>query len=315
VRSGVAWRMRRHRVLVHALLGLLACCWGGCASTVTALDTTLLADAAFQPPVGRADAADLLDMSPAMHQFLDRTVRPRVHRQGAAQALMWALSHPAGLQLAYDARETRNAAQTFEARAGNCLSLLLMAASLARELGLTVQFRRALGEDDQAHLGGMVLHYGHVNLLLGHGRFLPGSAERGTDLVVDFVPPEQAARVRVELIDEGLVRAMFLNNRAVESLMQGQLDQAYWWARAALLEQPGFGPAYNTLGVIYQRHGQPALARRAFSHLLALQPQHAPARANLALLEAGTLPALPAASAAALAWSDKWPALQKTVQP
>jgi len=33
---------------------------------------------------------------------------------------------------------------------------------------------------------------------------------------------------------------MYMNNRAVETLARGNLDDAYWWARAAILEDPHF---------------------------------------------------------------------------
>ena len=54
---------------------------------------------------------------------------------------------------------------------------------------------------------------------------------------------------------------MYMNNRAVESLTRGQLDDAYWWARAAVRQDPRFLRAYNTLAVIYQRHGNLARGR------------------------------------------------------
>jgi transglutaminase-like putative cysteine protease len=54
-----------------------------------------------------------------------------------------ALYQPDQIRLEYDAAVTRNAAQAFEARTGNCLSLVIMTAALARELGLTVRYQSA----------------------------------------------------------------------------------------------------------------------------------------------------------------------------
>jgi hypothetical protein len=31
-----------------------------------------------------------------------------------------------------------------------------------------------------------------------------------------------------------------MNNRAAEALVQGKIDDAYWWAREALVQSPAF---------------------------------------------------------------------------
>ena len=57
------------------------------------------------------------------------------------------------------------------------------------------------------------------------------------------------------VIQETTIVAMYMNNRAAESFSRGKLDDAYGWARAAILHEPRFLSSFNTLGVIYQRHG------------------------------------------------------------
>ncbi len=59
---------------------------------------------------------------------------------------------------------------------------------------------------------------------------------------------------------------MYMNNRAAELLVQDKLDDAYWWARKAILSDPEFLNSYNTLGVIYQHHGDPAAAEQVLRH-------------------------------------------------
>jgi tetratricopeptide (TPR) repeat protein len=75
-----------------------------------------------------------------------------------------------------------------------------------------------------------------------------------------------------------------MNNRAAESLAEGKLDNAYWWTRAALRADPRFMSAYNTLGVVFERHGNLAEAKRAFDFVLAREPANAAAMSNLALV-------------------------------
>ena len=59
---------------------------------------------------------------------------------------------------------------------------------------------------------------------------------------------------------------MYMSNRAAESLTRNRVDDAYWFARAAISQDPHFLTAYNTLGVVYKRHGnlQEAVQRDAY---------------------------------------------------
>ena len=55
---------------------------------------------------------------------------------------------------------------------------------------------------------------------------------------------------------------MYANNRAAEALADGRLDDAYAWAAESAAQGPGVHGAYNTLGVVYLRHGDLAEAER-----------------------------------------------------
>jgi len=74
-----------------------------------------------------------------------------------------------------------------------------------------------------------------------------------------------------------------MNNRAAELLVRGGVDDAYWWARTAIGQDPAFLSAYNTLGVVYLRHGDWPQAERAFGHILEREPKNTQALSNLAL--------------------------------
>jgi Flp pilus assembly protein TadD len=113
---------------------------------------------------------------------------------------------------------------------------------------------------------------------VGGGRFDP-------PLTVDFLPPEELRGLRTRSIGEQTVIAMFMNNRATESLVDGRVDDAYWWARGAIDNDAAFLKTYNTLGVIYHRHGDLAQAARVFRHVLAREPANVAALSNLALVE------------------------------
>src|SRR4030095_11755794 len=112
------------------------------------------------------------------------------------------------------------------------------------------------------------------------------AARSARDVTIDFLPPDQARRIRTSDLTEQTIVVMFMNNRAVEALMRGQLDDAYAWARAAVLNGPDFLSAYNTLGIIYSRHGAPDAAEITFRAVLNRDPTHTRALRNLADLYA-----------------------------
>lgn len=66
---------------------------------------------------------------------------------------------------------------------------------------------------------------------------------------------------------------MYMNNRAAELMAQNRTDEAYWWTRAAIAQNPRYLAAYNTLGVVYQRHGKPELAEKVFRRALERAPE------------------------------------------
>ena len=93
------------------------------------------------------------------------------------------------LRLEYDARSTRTAAEAFDARMGNCLSLVIMTAAFAQEMGLIVRYQDGLGVPAIERDGEFTFVVGHVNLALSAGLSAarPGLAEQSW-LIVDFLP-------------------------------------------------------------------------------------------------------------------------------
>jgi Tfp pilus assembly protein PilF len=263
---------------------LLAAC--GVAPVAPPVPEQILADQRFAPPAQAIEPAEVFALSPAMKQYAHSPELTRKLREnGLRRGLIDALYDKGQLGLEYDSVMTRNAAEAFEARAGNCLSLVIMTSAFARELGIEVQFQRVLTEETWGRSGDLYLALGHVNLTLGKQRGGAYSVRAGYEaLTVDFVPGVDLRNQRVEPISEATILAMYMNNRAAEMLARGDTDAAYWWARAAVRQDPGFLSAYNTLGVIYQRHGDAALAEQVFSLVLGREPANTQALSNLALL-------------------------------
>lgn len=259
----------------------------GCASPGGQLAppvAPLFDDAAFRPPSQPVDTTHLFDLSPEMRAYLDSPAfRAILHQKGADYGLVQALYAKGQLKIEYDSARTRTAAETYAAHAGNCLSLVIMTAAFAKQLGMPVRYQNVEIGDSWSRGGGIYLLNLHVNLSLAPQRSdLLSYGDEDRQLTIDFLPSEDAGRYRSHPLSEDEIVAMYMNNRAAESLVQDRIDDAYWWARAAVAQHPGWVMAYNTLGVVYQRHGNPGMAERVLRAALQREPDNLLAMENLA---------------------------------
>jgi tetratricopeptide (TPR) repeat protein len=263
----------------------------GCAtpfSPQSEAPPALFADAMFGPPTEQVGRQQIFEVSDDMRRFAFNEMLPLIRKYGVHGALVRGLYGTGRLKLEYESTVTRNAAEAFEARAGNCLSLVVMTAAFAKELGLQVSYQSAYITEAWRLKGDLLLLNGHVNVTLGQpSKLMRRSSSPGADWIryestVDFLPAEELQGLRMVAIPESLVVAMFMNNRAVESLVQGRLDDAYAWAREAVRTQPSFVAAQNTLGVVYMRRGALAQADAVFRHALGLEPNQISVLANAA---------------------------------
>jgi len=267
-------------ILLSLSLSLLA----GCASVQPAsAPLPPFADARFAPPSEPVGANDLFTLSPAMLSYLNSPAFNRYLRQsGSRRGLVEALYSKTDLKLEYESSKTRTAAETYADRSGNCLSLVIMTAAFAKELRMPVRFRSVDVGNDWSRKADLYLGSAHVNVAVGEP---VDSGFRGNGLneflVVDFIPQEEAERLRARELDEDDIVALYMNNRAAEMLVQDRIDDAYWWARAAVDKRPGLIAALNTLAVIYNRHGDLALAEQTYRAALLREPENVMVMRNL----------------------------------
>jgi Tfp pilus assembly protein PilF len=277
--------MRRRQMKQSWAISLAAIFLAACASAPPPppqSSNALLRDELFKAPSERISPDDVFAVSDEMRSFLRNDIAADLNIKGSRQGLVDALYTVGQLKLEYDTLLTRNAAQAFHARSGNCLSLVIMTAAFAKELGLPVRFQNAWASETWSRNGGVNYFIGHVNLTLGVRSYEQGFGRVGTDqLTVDFLPPQETRGMSTRVIDEKTIVAMYMNNRAAESFAQGKLDDAYGWARAAVLYDPSFLISFNTLGVIYQRHGNYPEAEKVLTLALEKEPTNTHVLSNL----------------------------------
>ena len=252
-------------------------------------DTRFFDDARFAPASERISAAQVFALSDEMRRYVDKEIAPRTRARGRQLALVDALYTKGDLKLEYDSALTRNASEAFAARSGNCLSLVIMTAAFAKALDLPIEYQKVFVDDTWTRAGNMYLAIGHVNITLGkrktdefsYASRIARKAVESEGLIIDFLPPEDMRSVRTRTIGEDVVVAMYMNNRAVEALAQGRIDDAYWFAREAIMQSPAFLVAYNTLGAVYQKHGDLAQAEAVLRFVAQREPDNTQAMANL----------------------------------
>jgi Tfp pilus assembly protein PilF len=278
-------------MILRWLLVVLMVCLGACASTPpspTSPVDHLFEDTAFAPPREAPDVAAVFALSPAMKDYLERDIGRAIRQVGRQRALVDALHQRAQLRLEYDAEFTRNAAEAFDARAGNCLSLVVMTAALAKQLELPIAYQVLSGHESWSRSGDLSFVNGHVNITVAK-RLIDRVATYDPDLQlrIEFGSIPVGRGQALQVVGEATILSMFMNNRAAEHLVRGALDDAYAHAREAVRADPTYAGAYSTLGVIYQRRGLARAAERAYRAGLARDNNHKPGLQNLARLLRG----------------------------
>jgi Tfp pilus assembly protein PilF len=286
-----SWTLLLRTACLAAPLLVAAC--GTPVAQLAKAEQGLFDDAAFAPSTEPVAPADVFRVTPQMQAYIDTELAPMTRLHGLRSGLVDALYARGQLKLEYEASVTRNAGEAFEARQGNCLSLVIMTGAFAKAMGLTVRFQQVSIDEMWSRTGDLYFMSGHVNVQLQReSREGVGAVDRSPLYTIDFLPPPDVAGLHVHEIEENTVLAMYLNNRAAEALVVGRLDDAYWRARDAMRLDPKFLSAYNTLAVIYLRRGEPARAARVLQAALAESPDNPRMLSNYAqaLRLAGRLP-------------------------
>lgn len=278
--------MTRIRLLAAlAAVAMLSACAAVVPPSQAAPPLQLFEDGAFEAPSQPIDVSRVFALSPAMKHYVEVDIAGHLRTMGRQRGLVEALHSKAQLRLDFDTEVTRNAAEAFDARSGNCLSLVVMTAAFAKHLDLPVTYQALVGHESWSRSGDLSLINGHVNIAIDK-RLVDRIVGRETDgqLRLDFgaLPAGRGALLRH--VSEATILAMFMSNRAAESIVQGSLADAYGYIREAIRQDPTYLSAYNTLGVVYQRRGMATQAERAYRYALQREAGYQPALLNLARL-------------------------------
>ncbi len=177
-----------------------------------------------------------------------------------------------GLGFTYRRWPTLAAAEAFELREGNCLTLVNLFVAMARSAGIPAVFVQVTDYETFYREGGTIVRSTHV---VGGVRLATGM------LTVDFLPdrPKRYRGLR-EVTDERAT-AYFHNALATEAMLAGDLEgSAEAFARALELD-PRFAEIWNNYGILLKRRGDLAGALEALERSHALDRRFLPAMENL----------------------------------
>lgn len=231
------------------------------------------------PPLNNQEVAihiedvDVLAVSPAMDAFLERYILKYSSTQTRLELLTYAVTSSGVLGFDYDERHTLTAAEAFRMRSGNCIGFANMMVALARRAGLKARYQEVFRRPEWSdHEDDTVLLVKHVNVVI----------ETHRDIwIVDVSGIKISPTARRRLIDDSYAKALYLNNIAVDSLLENDLPTAYAYMYSAIEADYQATDPWVNMGVIYGRNDQLDDAALAFNHALQIDSNEYSALSNL----------------------------------
>lgn len=189
--------------------------------------------------------------------------------------------------LSYENAATLTAAQTLETGSANCLSLAILAYSIANELGLDAVFQDVHIPEYWTSRNNATWLNGHINLRIRKG-FVPdattGTILLGSDIIVDFDPYTLKKQFPSSIVGKNRIIAMFFNNKAAEAYAEQNVAKAYYYYQQSVAADPAFPVTWSNLAVLYRQQGFESHALQAYQYSLTLSPDSLNTKANLAVL-------------------------------
>jgi tetratricopeptide (TPR) repeat protein len=224
------------------------------------------------PPV-QVDDVDVLAVSPAMEEFLDRYILKYENPRTRLELLTLALTRSGVLGFEYNDAKTMTAAEAFKSRTGNCVGFSNLMIALAREAGLDASYQEVfLSPEWSDYEDDTVLLYKHVNVVV---------ETRSIYWAVDVSGVKIRQTDRRRIVEDSYAKALYLNNLAVESLLKNDLPTAFAYVNKAIEADRNVIDPWVNLGVIYGRNEQLDDAAFALRQALRIDPDDSSSLSNL----------------------------------
>ena len=190
--------------------------------------------------------------------------------------------------LSYQSGATLTANQAYSNLNANCLSLSILAYSLAEYLGLEGQFQKVHIPEYWALDNGFNLLTGHINLKVSEAQKLVVNRKviypEERSLVIDFDPNSRQEAFKTSNINKARITAMFYNNKGAAAMLKHDYDTAFSYYKAAVNIDSNYSGAWGNLGVLFRLTDDYPRAETAYQYAISLDPDNNTALGNLARL-------------------------------
>ncbi len=235
-------------------------------------------------PEKQVAEVDVLAVSPAMEEFLERYVMPYRNSRTRFNLLTTAVTSSGVLGFGYDESRTLTATEAFETRSGNCIGFANMIIALARRAGFKASYQEVYRRPVWFSHEDTVLLIKHVNVVVS-----------GTNVsyVMDASGIEISRYAQRRIVDDNYAKALYLNNIGAEALLDNDLSTAYAYMHMAIKTEPLMTDSWVNMGVVFGRNEQWDDAIIAFQRALQIDDSQRSAMSNLyeVYIETGDLEA------------------------
>ena len=178
-----------------------------------------------------------------------------------------------GHAMSYDVNANFSPIDAYREKRGNCLTFTLLVTSMAKELGIDMQFNEVDLPDvwDMDESNGMVL-YRHINAVF---------RTRQRELVFDLAMEEYDSRFPQRTITARQALALLHNNFAIDALRLGDLETATHHMKLAVGANRNNSDIWGNIGVLFSRNGDMKMAEQALLHAMRVDEKNSAAASNL----------------------------------
>lgn len=221
---------------------------------------------------------EIMAITDEMRAYVHSKVRGHPQANTRLRRLVGGMVDDGLLTMSYDAGRTLSATDTFQQRAGNCLSFSILFAALAREGGLDAVFQMVDVPPSFRADGDVIMLDRHINVrILGLRKNILYSNE----YVVDFNNPEFRGNHRSRKVKDSYAIALYYSNLAVESMIDEDWESAFRYLKKSVETDFDIPDVWVNLGVLYSWNDQPEMAAQAYQQALSIQPSNRSALVNL----------------------------------
>ena len=251
-------------------VGWIVVCLTGLAGCATVPDVPVAAQLPWHDEAFAYDAAsvriqqeDLFRLDPELELTLQDPALQQLSTPRRLDKLV-ALLYGRGLKpFPYAPGHSTIATETWQKKRGDCLSLTVLAVSMARALKLEAQMQEVRVPVLFDRRASVDFLNQHVNVLVRKSGPIDWAESRfqSNDMIVDFEPEVGSNREGHALSDQAIL-ARYYNNLAAEYLSHDQRPLAYAYFKAAIQVEPNYASSYGNLAQLYLRSGWSADAEQ-----------------------------------------------------